>query len=1539
MRLPLLLLLFALSTAVRLWAGGAPSTYFNIYVPPNNDPVQRNVALIVTAIYDNTFFQIVDDNADGDDDDSVSGILQAGQSYILYIKDNGINDDARYASGGTLKADGDYFIINSDKNVFASMSTDSDWQHDFVPAVNKTSLGQKFIIYAPKISNSKRDLNVFAFEDNTAVTISKISSQATLQTGYTNIDLDNKTIVRQRSLNRGQDIVHFFQDGRDVMESGETYMIESNKPVSVQYGALWGNARDGGGYVPSSNGSSSGSLFYFAVPYQAVGEQEIRYVSWDDNNAVTLERYDNGNWVTMKSQNLNRLKYGDWIGKQNGNVAHAAVFRIQCTPGKRVSVFECNWMETGSPGTSDMASMISSEAGTDSGQEFLVYLLPPGKQDNVVNPFTSSVFGGSFSHCYLFADNQNANVTIKDAKTNGNVISRTYQVEAGRYADAFFSLAEWRSLYNGDGNPNSGPDRPYLLIESDAPISVMSANTNDNWMLYFGSSRENAFGMTGSSAQTMAIPGDTVLVSTTLTNGSQPVNTPELSVAVGSGAVPISSELTSGTLNMEGRIEMGQRESNVDFEGVPDLTPGQEIRIDTRVLITPHFNAGEAVPNNTVISVETQMSGIVNGQVQQTTVSTGIQNQSSNLSQLLFRACDLGELVQFNSDSWNASWADYDNDGWDDLFIADKSPDAPNRLYRNNGNGTFTRRLNGSMLHTNEKTVAGIWGDIDNDGFPELLIVNATGSKSKLYKNNSGSFEEMTESGLDKEVQYFHGAAFFDYDNDGFLDLLMTNFFETKFHQLYRNNGNGTFARINNTPITGESNRSTAPVLADFNNDGLVDVFIPNGNNQRNSLFVNRGNGKFDKVNGGAIANDQHNSVGAAWGDYDNDGWIDLLVVNASNQPNVLYRNNGNGAFSSLPASVPAEDRGESHAVIWTDTDNDGHLDLYVTNDKGLSFFYRNDGQGGFIKKYDEPLLTDFGKAMGIAGADFNRDGRMDFFVATHSGFPNRMFCNQSDAGNGFLSIRLNGTASNKQGVGARIRVKSNGQWQTRQVLPVQGLGSQSSLRQHFGLSNAAAADSILVHWPSGYVQTLTGVQANQFITITEEASNVVRGLAFHDLNNDCRWNEDEPLLEGPAFKINPINTSFASGAQGAVQLRLGQGAYQISLVPNAYWSMECPATLDISGQNGNYDLLLPLLPKQLGADLATRAAITVWRRGFKNETVLSYQNKGTSAVNNVQLRITYPANVHLLSADTPWATANGNLYTWNLGTLQPGSAGAVRLQDSVLLSAIIGDTYVLSSAISAPASTDIFPGDNNFSETHEIVGAIDPNDMLVTPKGRGREGFIPRDQKLTYTIRFQNVGTYYASRVVLENQLPKPLDQAGFRIEAVSHPGYRYTVDDKGLLRVVFDNINLPDSTRNEAESHGFFKYSVTPRADIFGGAKIENNALIYFDFEDPIRTNTVLNTIRFRDGDEQLRLIVFPNPADQELNIAMSESENQAYKDAVLQDVYLYSAQGALLGHWQNQQEYLLQITVKSLHPGMYYLRAVDDYGRTFTGSFVKR
>ena len=489
------LLFFFTISITALFATGEPSTYFNIYLAPNNDNARRDVCLIVTALYDSTSFEIIDDGMDGDTDDSVTGMLMAGQSYILYIRDNGINDDAKGASNGILRQDGDYLIVKSNKLVYASQSTNSDWQHDWIPATNKTGVGQKFIVYAPKTTSSKRDINVFSYENNTEVTVKKISLSTTTNTGYTNVDYFTRDIVIQKTLNVGEDLIYSGSEGRNLMNSGETYLIETNKPVTVQYGALYGNERDGGGYVPSLNGSSAGDLFLFAVPYQSRGEQEIRMISLDDNNFIQLERYENATWVPVKTWTVNKNEVVDWVGKNEGNVSHATVFKVTCSATKKVIVFEANWLETGNPGTSDFVTSCSSLTGNSAGKDFLVYMAPPGNQNNVRNPFTGNFFGQQMTHLYLFASDDTCNVTLKDTYTNGSKFNRSYTILPNRYVDCFLTLAEWKSIYNGTGKVADGPERPYITINSDEKISVVNSNSNDNWMMYFGSSLEQNYSL------------------------------------------------------------------------------------------------------------------------------------------------------------------------------------------------------------------------------------------------------------------------------------------------------------------------------------------------------------------------------------------------------------------------------------------------------------------------------------------------------------------------------------------------------------------------------------------------------------------------------------------------------------------------------------------------------------------------------------------------------------------------------------------------------------------------------------------------------------------------------------------------------------------------------------------------------------------------------------------------------------------------------------------------------------------------------------
>jgi hypothetical protein len=632
-----------------------------------------------------------------------------GQSYVLFLRYNGINDDAPHSGESATKNDGDYFIITGSKLLFASQATISDWQHDWVSSFNKTSKGQKFIVYSNGVSTSPNDINVFAYEDSTQVVVRKISTSPTTTKGYTNVNMLSDKIVMQKLLNVGQDIIYNSAEGRNLLATGETYIIESNKPITMQYGALYQNERDGGGYVPSSNGSSSGDLFYFAVPYQSANEQEIRIVSWSDSNNIQLDRYVAGAWVNVSSfTGINKLKPVDWVGRTSGQT-YATVFRVRCTAGKKVSVFEANWMETGATTTSDMATMASSENGTSSGREFVVYMPPPSSQQNMTDPFTGRKLSQN-THAYVYAKDSTV-ITVKDDNTNGSELSRTYTIGAGRYADVNLTMAEWKSIYNGTGT-TSGPERPYLHIQATSPVAVMAANTNDNWMMYFGSSLPQSFKQSTLGTTTTAIPGDSVyVISTPIINGGARITEATIIITVGDGGIPIQSQLidstastvTNGTIDVNPGIG-----STITFPSVSTLDSSSRYSINTKIVMTALGTDNKLVWNNDVVSVETSISGNINGTFQQSSGTYAITNKTSNTSRYQFTKITTGAIVTDSINSWNSCWSDVDGDYYPDLLVCNYDANKPNYFYRNNTDGTFNRQNKGNL--TDAKPVSTLSG-------------------------------------------------------------------------------------------------------------------------------------------------------------------------------------------------------------------------------------------------------------------------------------------------------------------------------------------------------------------------------------------------------------------------------------------------------------------------------------------------------------------------------------------------------------------------------------------------------------------------------------------------------------------------------------------------------------------------------------------------------------------------------------------------------------------------------------------------------------
>lgn len=476
-------------------------------------------------------------------------------------------------------------------------------------------------------------------------------------------------------------------------------------------------------------------------------------------------------------------------------------------------------------------------------------------------------------------------------------------------------------------------------------------------------------------------------------------------------------------------------------------------------------------------------------------------------AQNLFTRINEGPVVSSPADSRSVNWVDVNNDGWEDLFISNGPSGGQNNfLYLNQGNGSFLAVTNDPIVQDNSPSDGATFADTDNDGDLDGFVVTWYDALNYYYRNNgNGSFSYLPDVPAPNLGTYSETAAWGDYDLDGYVDLFITNSEGNKRNLLYHNNGNGTFTRITTGAWLNETDLSRCVNWVDYDNDGDADLFITNENNQPNDLIRNDGNGLFTKITTGPLVQSQRGSMSASWGDVDNDGDQDVFVANAGyfqQQANQLFLNQGNDTFTEAAATPFLSDGGCSYGSAFADIDNDGDLDLAVANGfcggTILNFIYLNDGQGHFSRLPDNNLATPC--SFGLAFADYDHDGFLDLAIATCKNAtdlpepPNILLRNNGNA-NHWLKLKLEGTASNRAAIGAQIRLKTAQGWQMREISAQSGYNGQNSLIAHFGLGSSTVADSVLVRWPSGAQQVLTGLAANQQLYLLEEAGSAAPTL------------------------------------------------------------------------------------------------------------------------------------------------------------------------------------------------------------------------------------------------------------------------------------------------------------------------------------------------------------------------------------------------------------------------------------------------------------
>jgi enediyne biosynthesis protein E4 len=491
------------------------------------------------------------------------------------------------------------------------------------------------------------------------------------------------------------------------------------------------------------------------------------------------------------------------------------------------------------------------------------------------------------------------------------------------------------------------------------------------------------------------------------------------------------------------------------------------------------------------------------------------------------------------------AFIDYDNDGWPDIFLVN-GEDWPghvqkhstSKLYHNNHDGTFTDVTHKAGLDVEMFGMGVAVGDFDNDGYDDLFVT-AYGQNHLFRNNGNGTFTDVTQKGgLLGPKEFSTSAAWVDYDKDGHLDLVVGNYVqwtaETDLYctldgknksyctpesdkgtsvRLWHNRGNGTFEDVTQKAGLGDPTSKTLGIaVLDYDNDGWPDLLFSN-DTQPNKLYRNNGNGTFAEkavVAGIAFSEDgvARAGMGVDAADYDHSGFPSLLITNFANQMLSLYHNEGRGLFVD---EAPRSEIGRASLLtlgfgcFFFDYDLDGWPDVLVANghiDADIQrvqpnvkyamppHLFRNIGKGKF-----EEVTKSLGQSFatprvgrGAAYADFNNDGRLDLLLSSNGG-PVYLFRNEaqgSAASNKSLRIKLTGTKSNRDGIGTTVRLTSGGETQTQMLRSGSSYLSASELVLTFGLAHNDKADTIEIRWPSGQIDRLSNANAGQTVMVTE---------------------------------------------------------------------------------------------------------------------------------------------------------------------------------------------------------------------------------------------------------------------------------------------------------------------------------------------------------------------------------------------------------------------------------------------------------------------
>ncbi|MEN0006654.1 MAG: FG-GAP-like repeat-containing protein, partial [Bacteroidota bacterium] len=517
-----------------------------------------------------------------------------------------------------------------------------------------------------------------------------------------------------------------------------------------------------------------------------------------------------------------------------------------------------------------------------------------------------------------------------------------------------------------------------------------------------------------------------------------------------------------------------------------------------------------------------------------------------------------------------------------------------NEFYVNQGDGSFVElgESLGVALDSTVDSRAAVWGDINNDGWADLYVGNRA-TPDRLFLNLEGEgFEEIAFAAGIIQLGHPKAVNMADLNNDGFLDIYVSNFLLENF--LYLNNGDNTFTNFTISSNALDNGLAMGTVIFDYDKDGDMDIYLVHDGFEPNFLYQNNGNAQFIDVAPEVGAATESFGMGVDIGDVNNDGWLDIYIANLGS--NYLLLNNGDGTYSNIYQEAAVGDIGMGWGTSLLDYDKDGLVDIYVANDYAFSPYrnvlYQNTGDLTFqVAEEPNPISNQY-RSYGSACLDYNMDGNMDLLVTNKGPNQRSQLFRNANRPHAWIGFKLIGVESNKSAVGAKVRIVDDlGVLHYDEVIAGSSWSSQSSLLLHFGLGDATAIDTLTITWPSGLEQTLAIEHLDTYYTV-EEGGEAREGVGTSITTSTTTIPADTPPLRVfPNPTAGPFTVEFFAPSNKPTQVeildQLGRRLYNQQI--DSPQLDKNTLVVELAGTLSTISAQLLLVKVQTGAIIATR--------------------------------------------------------------------------------------------------------------------------------------------------------------------------------------------------------------------------------------------------------------------------------------------------------------------------------------------------------------